>query len=294
MGSFQFKTTIAGLLALASATTAHAADLLPPPPMPAPVEFGGGWYLRGDVGVGSLDFKGTTVTDASTPASPYDLKGIQNSVSDQVFVGAGIGYQLNPWLRFDVTGEYRTKTDWQYTDKGGQVCNDATGICGYGYNISKGQFSSIVGLANAYFDLGTWYGITPFVGGGVGFAHHMFGNSFDIGAGSSTGAVTGVAGGFGMGPTHDQTSLAWAIHAGLGYDVTPNLKLELAYRYLNMGEAETGRVGCAGTCSSNSFGTIYKLKELESHDIKIGMRWILGGPVAPMPASYGAPIIRKY
>jgi opacity protein-like surface antigen len=291
MGSFQFKTTIAGLLALASATTAQAADLLPPPPMPAPVEVGGGWYLRGDVGVGSLDFKGTTVVDASTPFAPYDLKGIQNSVADQVFIGAGIGYQLNPWLRFDVTGEYRTKTDWQYVDKGVDICNAAGENCRPGFNVSKGQFSSIVGLANAYFDLGTWHGITPFVGAGVGFAHHMFGHSFDIGAGASTGAITGVAGGFGMGPERDKTSLAWALHAGLGYDVTPNLKLELAYRYLNMGEAETGRVSCIPSCSS---GTIYKVKELESHDFKIGMRWMLGGPVAAMPASYGAPIIRKY
>jgi opacity protein-like surface antigen len=264
--------------------------------MPAPIEFGGGWYLRGDVGVGSLDFKGTTVVDASIPASPYEgnYKGIQNSVSDQVFVGAGIGYQLNPWLRFDLTGEYRTKTDWQYVDQGvGDVCRPNECLPGSGYNISKGQFSSIVGLANAYFDLGTWHGLTPFVGAGVGFAHHMFGHSFDIGAGTSTGGFTGAPGGFGMGPERDKTSLAWALHAGLGYDVSPNLKLELAYRYLNMGEAETGRVGCAGTCSTGG-GTIYKVKELESHDFKIGMRWMLGGPVAEMPASYGAPIIRKY
>ena len=36
-------------------------------------------------------------------------------------------------------------------------------------------------LANAYFDLGTWYGVTPFVGGGVGVAVHRARNAFDNG-----------------------------------------------------------------------------------------------------------------
>jgi opacity protein-like surface antigen len=279
MSSFKFKTTIAGLLALASATTAQAADLLPPPPMPAPVEFGGGWYLRGDVGVGSLDFKGTSAVDRTSPPAAYVYDTIENSVSDQVFVGAGIGYQFNPWLRFDATGEYRTQAEWRFASR------DMTFGPG-GYNVDSGKFSTIVGLANAYVDLGTWWGITPFVGAGVGVAHHMFGQVTDVGHGISYD-------GFGSGPSHDKTNLAWALHAGLGYDVTPNLKLELAYRYLNMGDAETGVVSCLPSCGGD-LRTAYKLKELESHDIKIGMRWMLGGPVAPMPAAYGAPIIRKY
>ena len=280
MSSFKFKTTMAGLLALASATTAQAADLLPPPPMPAPVEFGGGWYLRGDVGVGSLDFKETTASDRSSPAVPYVYKTIDDQVSDQVFVGAGIGYQFNPWLRFDATGEYRTKAEWRF------AAEDKTFGGTGGYNVTTGKFSSIVGLANAYFDLGTWHGITPFIGAGVGLAHHMFDSVTDVGHGA-------YIGGFGSGGSHDKTNLAWALHAGLGYDVSPNLKLEVAYRYLNMGDVESGTVRCLPSCGGD-LKTVYKLKELESHDFKIGMRWMLGGPVAAMPASYGAPIIRKY
>jgi len=276
MGSFQFKTTIAGLLALASATTAHAADLLPPPPMPAPVEFGGGWYLRGDVGVGSLDFKGTNAVDRSTPSNPYVYKTIEDNLSDQVLVGVGVGYQFNPWLRFDATGEYRTKADWRFAA-------EELGVFP-GNNVTTGKFSSIVGLANGYIDLGNWYGITPFVGAGVGVAHHMFDTITDNG-------YLGHAGGYGVATGKDKTNFAWALHAGLGYDVTPNLKLELAYRYLNMGDAAAGDMTCWQPCGAR---TVYNLKEIESHDIKIGMRWMLGGPVAPMPASYGAPIIRKY
>ena len=35
-------------------------------------------------------------------------------------------------------------------------------------------------------------------------------------------------------------NFAWAAHAGLAYKVTPNFTVELAYRYLDMGDGLTG------------------------------------------------------
>jgi opacity protein-like surface antigen len=263
---------------------AHAADLLPPPPPPLPpppVDVGGGWYLRGDVGVGILDLRKTVVEDVSTPPIPYNYSAIQDHVGDQVFVGVGVGYQFNPWLRFDLTGEYRTKAEWRF------VAEDLSYGTRGGYNLTAGKFSSVVALANGYVDLGNWYGVTPFIGAGVGFAHHMFGAVTDQGLGT-------YSGGFGYGGSKDKTNFAWAAHAGLGYAVTPNVKLELAYRYLNMGEAETGVVGCLPSCALK---TVYRAKDLESHDIKLGMRWLLGGPVVAPVAAYEPPpppLVRKY
>ena len=287
MGSLK-TFALAGLLSAVS-SAAFAADLLPAPvlaPQPVPVEVSSGWYLRGDVGVGALDLRGTNAVDVSTPAVPYVYDRLQDQVGDQAFVGAGIGYQFNGWLRADVTGEYRTQTDWRFN------AEDRTFGAAGGFNVTTGKFSSAVGLANAYVDLGTWGGLTPFIGAGVGFAHHMFGSVNDQGYGA-------YAGGFGYGGEHDKTSFAYALHAGLGYHVSPNLKLELAYRYLNMGDAETGTVSCLPACPGN-LKTIYRLKELESHDIKIGMRWMLGGssatPVfaeAPIMQAPG-PLVRKY
>jgi opacity protein-like surface antigen len=277
MGSLK-SIALAGVFAIGASASSLAADLLPPPPVaypPPPVEVGGGWYLRGDVGVGIVDFEkfeGVN-TGIAAPVGGYFTE--QDSIEDQVFVGVGAGYQFNQWLRFDLTGEYRTSTAFKIIERDMNVVPT-------GYNKVDGKLGSVVGLANVYFDLGTWHGITPFVGGGVGFVHHRMHGIADYGFG-------GAAGGIGWAPDKSTTNLAWAVHAGLGYDVTPNLKLEAGYRYLNMGDAESGVVTCNAVCTA----PVYKLKEIDSHDIKIGMRWLLASPVAYAPPP-PPPLIRKY
>ncbi|MCE4223773.1 porin family protein [Methylobacterium sp. C25] len=266
---------------------AHAADLLPPPPpppMPAPVDVGGGWYLRGDVGVGAAEFEKVTtnlgVTGAALPAG-YAIT--DRTAGDQFFAGAGVGYQFNSFLRGDITGEYRGGGDLHYVER--FPLNGGTGI-----DTNSGKFRSIVTMANGYIDLGTWWCLTPYIGGGVGVAFNQISGYQDIGAGTA-------AGGFGTAPTKNSTNLAWAAQAGVTYDVTPNFKVDVGYRYLNMGHAKTGPVACVNdpTCSFAS----YKVSELTSHDVKIGLRYLIGAAgAAPLPAlapAYEpAPLVRKY
>lgn len=261
----------------------QAADLLPPPPPPpAPLvesaAFAGGWYLRGDVGYGSLDLRKTIAEDVSHPSKPYDYVALHDKLGHQYFVGGGVGYQINPWLRVDATGEYRFRTKWK------MFAEDKTGGYTGGYNLTEGRFDSIVGLVNGYVDLGTWYGVTPFIGAGLGVAHHSFGGVTDKGWGE-------YAGGYGIGPRNEKTNFAWALHAGLGYDISPNLKFEAAYRYLNMGEAATGTVTCSLECPK----TVYRVKEIESHDVRLGFRYLLAAPVALAAVDYAPPpLVRKY
>jgi hypothetical protein len=40
---------------------------------------------------------------------------VQKDIQDTAIFGAGIGYAWNSWLRFDVTGEYRTKAGFKAT-----------------------------------------------------------------------------------------------------------------------------------------------------------------------------------
>lgn len=274
----------------------QAADLLPPPPepLPPPVEIGGGWYLRGDVGVGAVHVE-EIVTSTNYGGLPNGYVIDQQAVGDQFFAGGGVGYQFGAFFRADVTAEYRGGGKLGFSDSynifdiNGQVFNP-DGTPYKGINLYSGHLSSIVVMANGYIDLGTWHGITPYVGGGVGAAFHEVKGFTDIGAG-------GAAGGFGIGTDKHTTSLAWAAQAGVSYSVTPNLKLDLGYRYLNLGHAGAGPVRCFNDpgCSLAT----YKVKELTSHDVKIGMRWLLDtGYVAPLPAlapDYPpGPIARKY
>ena len=81
----------------------------------------------------------------------------------------GVGYEWNSWLRFDVTGEYRTKAAFKATGRYTDFCAGG-GNC---FDVNTGNFSSAVFLANAYVDLGTWWCLTPFIGVGVGGACNM-------------------------------------------------------------------------------------------------------------------------
>ena len=274
------------LASVAAPCLAQAADLLPPlppEPLPPPVEIGGGWYLRGDVGVGaaSISAISTTVLKGSLPDGyRYDQKAIES----QFFAGGGVGYQFGSYFHGDVTAEYRGGGKLTFHDSYGADCryDGCRGVNAYQANLA-----SIVVMANGYIDLGTWYGVTPFIGGGVGTAFHEFSGFNDRGFGTALG-------GYGFARDKHSNTLAWAAMAGLAYSVTPNLKLELGYRYLNLGDVRSGVVNCI---NQDCGGAVYKVKEVTSHDVRIGMRWLLGGIVAPAVAEYQpepVPLVRKY
>ena len=72
-----------------------------------------------------------------------------------------------------------------------------------------------------------------------------------------------------------------------------NFKMELAYRYLNMGNVNTGVIDCAsGGCSTGGGPrAFYTFREMDSHDLKFGMRWMLA-PEQQAPV-YMPPLMRK-
>jgi opacity protein-like surface antigen len=84
--------------------------------------------------------------------------------------------------------------------------------------------------------------------------------------------------------THSDSSFAWAINAGLSYDVTQNFTIDLAYRYLDIGDAESGTVhpDNGGSFPATGFDNVH------SSDIMLAARYKFGccGAQAPMPISY--------
>jgi opacity protein-like surface antigen len=279
---------VAGATLLASAT-AFAADFPPAmPPMqptivpPPPVVESSGWYLRGDVGVGYQSFSEFEHTSTNSsfvwPAS-WEIN--QKEIGDAAFVGFGIGHAWNSWLRFDVTAEYRTKAKFKAIGSYSEFC-PLGGRC---FDVYDGFHSSSVFLANAYLDLGTWWCLQPFVGIGAGGAYHR------IAAIHDEGFLDNGATGFGYADS-DKTSFtfAWAAHAGIAYNYSDKIKFEFAYRYLNMGSPESAVIGCAASgCATTGARAFYTLSDLQSHDFKIGIRWMLQ-PEQVTPAYAPAPV----
>lgn len=286
MGRSKLAALARSLTLLASVgapSFALAADLglpppPPPPPAPVPVDVGGGWYLRGDVGVGASELDTVAAYSAVGVNPPFHARNVD--LTSQAFAGAGVGYQFNGWFRADVTGEYRGGGRIGFHER---LHTTVPGVVGV--NAYDGNFSSVVVMANGYFDLGTWCGITPYIGGGVGSAFNTVSGFSDTGHGA-------FAGGYGAAKSRDTTSLAWALQAGVSYDITPNFKVDVGYRYLNMGTAKTGKVECINNGCATPF--TYAMKDIASHDVKIGLRYMLGAAAAPMPAIAPGPISRMY
>lgn len=285
---------LAAALTLSSSAVAFAADLeagLPPAPSiegaPAPDTEFSGWYLRGDVGVGisSLgSMKSTLPAGFFAPNYGYN----QASLGDAAILGIGAGYQINNWFRADVTAEYHTQQAYSaatsYTNYVAGGGGGTAGVCGdTGANPScfdfyRGSVQSTVLLANGYVNAGTWYGLTPFVGAGVGVAFNRIGSIYDTSIGNTGGGVSA---------PNSKSSLAWALMAGLDWTVTPRLTLELSYRYLNLGKIASGPIVCQNTTGCAREVQNFKLA---SNDIRLGMRWTF----EPEPSSPPPPLVTKY
>lgn len=269
---------MAALVAGTQSLPASAADMLsapPPPPMMAPaphIDAGGGFYLRGDIGVSNHDNGGVFLAPGGA-----NFQTMSSSLGNSVFLGVGAGYAYNSWLRGDATIEYRSAAKFRISEL------DTRGTAGTGddgINVTTGKVSAVVGLLNGYVDLGTWHRITPFIGAGAGFATIFTNDVRDVG-------YAAFAGGTGSAPSKTDTRFAWAIHAGLGYDLSTNLKAEVGYRYLNMGTVNTANVVCTIPCTTFNA----RIKDLSSHDIKFGMRYIFADAA---PAFAPGPLVRKY
>jgi opacity protein-like surface antigen len=264
----------AGLLALL-ATAASAADM--PYPQPPPVyvppveEVAYGWYLRGDIGMTNQHVKSLFNALYSSAAS---VDTVQKDFDSSITFGLGAGYQWNSWLRTDITGEYRGKANFHGFD----IAKSGGGTFSDEYRGSKSEW---LGLANVYFDLGTWWCVTPFIGAGIGASYNTISNFMDIN--TPTGGVA-------YGATESKWNFAWAAHAGLSYKVNSQFSVELAYRYLSLGDAMSGDL-VTYTGTNNVYNPM-EFRNISSHDVRIGVRWMLEPPQPSQPIML-PPLMRR-
>lgn len=276
------KTLIGSAAAAMLSTAAYAADLGPPPMQyqpPAQVLAQGGWYLRGDVGIGVQTFNSFDVGPASAVPASFVIN--QTDMQDAAIFGLGAGYVFNNWLRFDVTGEYRTKAEFRAIGSFNQGTCTVIGVTGTCFDSFNGNFSAAVFMANAYVDLGTWWCLTPFIGAGVGAAWDRITGVSDIGP-LPPGTV-----GFGF-TQQDSSSwnLAWNVQAGVTYNVSDTFKVDFSWRHLDMGSPQSANIFCQNTGSTNSCD-FFKLRDITSEDFRIGLRWMLQPTPTPVVMTRG-------
>jgi opacity protein-like surface antigen len=267
-----FIGPLAGALALSN--SAMAADMLADQNYEyTEVEFGTGWYLRGDIG------GGLSSVNVST-----SFGGGNIDMGSPVSIGIAAGYTYAEGLRAEFAFNHFNNLSMA-SRSGYPSCgtedhdNNAltppipvTGSCFFSANA---QVSASNIMANAYADLGTYWGIRPYVGVGLGMAY-MSWNNFsytDYCEGGSPIDCGGTGVGRNVRDSGSYTTeggLTYAANAMLGvsYDLTKDWTLDLGYRFSYFGEAGVARAASnPGTFEDITVGNI------TMHEIRLGFRY---------------------
>lgn len=263
-----------------------AADMAMPSYAPAPaaqeqqVEWGSGWYLRGDIGL-SKDSQPPINTNLSYTSTSKSKSLTQGSI--------GFGLKANDWMRFDATLDMNNQLKTT-ASQGGLACqvgaapikNGAGTVVGSTpvmttcYGNQTAVLNRATAMINGYFDLGTWSGLTPYLGAGIGLTHttasgktkyYYTGNNlpynptwtdpFDGGTYNLNWDTT-------YGPKA-HTNLVWGVMGGVAVDVSDHAKLDIGVKYINLGQA---------TAIDSVTGALIK-KTIISKQLRVGMRYMI-------------------
>jgi opacity protein-like surface antigen len=221
----------AALAAAASAIPASAADLDAPmiiqdAPLYTPVEVGSGWYLRGDV---------TYNLDES--AYDFTLLGVE-AENDRFGGSIGIGYHFSDLFRADLNLAYVSHDEYLYDD---------------GVDVLSAENRVLGAMVNGYLDLGTFVGLTPYVGAGAGLLY----SKHEVDVDSPTLGLDYAA-------ADRQFAFAYALNAGVNYQLTRNVSLDVGYQYLSSPGLEYVNVA-TGAIEDG----------VDYHQLKVGLRYDL-------------------
>lgn len=194
-----------------------------------------GLYLRGDVGASLGRDIGGSVLGGD---------GFAGDLGTSALFEVGVGYQLPYNLRTDLTVGYRPGFKVESRESTGALAVNA-----------DADVKSWAVMANVYYDIPTGTAITPYVGAGLGVAVNTIDDvTYSIGAGRIH--ENG----------HTKTRFAWSLQAGAAYAVTSNVKVDLGYRYIDLGSFETG--------GSSTVGPVAKTEgDVRAHEVKIALRY---------------------
>jgi opacity protein-like surface antigen len=121
---------------------------------------------------------------------------------------------------------------------------------------------SYTAMFNAYYDLGNWGGITPYVGAGVGTAYNIMSDVYFTDNPNLVNKIQG----------DSRLSLAWSVNAGFGWQVSDRAVLDFGYRFMNYGKANSGVIDSGGFTNP-----MVRVEDMSAHEFKVGLRYHFGG-----------------
>ncbi len=292
-------TVLAAALALAFAAPGHAADMdvvyADDANYATPAELGTGWYIRGDI---SYNLGGWRKfgTENDGPLQ-YDT-----SIGDQIGFGGGVGFQFNDSIRLELSAdrlfgakrsarERASSTNcpgMTWTEVYDEVRDTTTtffapDFIGNCVRDSKTEYQIYDVMASAYYDLPEFWGVRPYVSGGLGVGivdWEISGNDFICTpAAEETGVrqfcvptdTSGAQPGIGQqytnkGATSGSTDLelAWSVGLGASYALSKNMNFDLGYRYLSVNGGKKLTYANGGPGFEGSFGV---------HQVRTGLRF---------------------
>jgi opacity protein-like surface antigen len=175
------------------------------------------FYIRGDVGA-SLS---------------RDVSSFDSDLGTATVFGGGLGFKILPFIRTDLTVNYRT---------GYEIDSSVSGV-----GALRADVNNLTGMFNAYFDFPEFWRLQPYIGGGIGVSYNQVDSS----------AVNGIE--F---SGDDTTDLAWQAGFGTAISLIPGVALDLGYRYVDLGEIKT-RSSALGRSISG---------DLTAHELIAGIR----------------------
>lgn len=224
----------------------------------------GGCYVRADAGYGwsARDDATATITpygyisasgdvqDSSLDGSWFGEVGFGCSLVRQSTVGGSIKDEpvvvTSPTgLRGDITFSFHGERDFD-----GEPVTPPNM-----FDPVHAKVRSDALMFNLYYDLPAMQRFTPYVGAGIGVA---FVDLRDITF--TNGSTVRIA-------DQDETNFAWSLMAGVATDIGRGMKIDVGYRYLNMGDIESNNA---------AIGYRLKIDDVSEHQVRVGLRIPLG------------------
>ncbi|MBB8823103.1 porin family protein [Escherichia coli] len=213
-----------------------------------------GFYLTGKAGASVVSLSHQRFLSGNEEETSKYKGGDDH---DTVFSGGiAAGYDFYPQFSIPV------RTELEFYARG----NADTKYNLYKDDWSRGDLKNEVSvntlMLNAYYDFRNDSAFTPWVSAGIGYAriHQKTTgiSTWDYGYGSS--------GRESLSRSGSADNFAWSLGAGIRYDVTPDIALDLSYRYLDAGDSSVSY--------KDEWGDKYKSEvDVKSHDIMLGVTY---------------------